>query len=116
MRYLMSWHIREHEMADRSPEWREEVAAFLAVFEDELLASSELEWVEVLAPESQAVVVGPGSEIRDGVYNAEGKPSARVWAVRVDTRGRALEIAARIAGELDTWIELRECFSGAQRP
>ena len=51
MRYLLSWHIRESEMLERSPEWREEVAAFLAVFEDELAMSSELEWIEVLGPE-----------------------------------------------------------------
>lgn len=116
MRYLLSWHIRESELLARSPEWREEIAAFLAEFEDALLAESELDWVEVLDPESQAVVVGPGGETRDGFYNEGGKPSARVWAVRVRNRERALEIAARLAGQLDTWIEVRECMPGAQRP
>lgn len=116
MRYLLSWHIRETEMHGRSPAWREEVVAFLARFEDELFAQSELDWVEVLDPESQAIVVGPGGETRSGFYNEGGKPSARVWAVRVESRDRAVEIAATFAGQLDTWIEVRESLPGAQRP
>lgn len=116
MRYLMSWHIHESELHERSPEWREEVTAFLAEFEGDLLTSSELEWVEVLGPESQAVVVGPGAVIRDGVYNLDGKPAARVWAVRVSNKDRAVELAATLAGELDTWVEVRECMPGSQRP
>ncbi|NLA66348.1 MAG: hypothetical protein GX862_10640 [Leucobacter sp.] len=116
MRYLLSWHIRESELHERSPEWREEALAFLTVFEDELQANSELEWVEALSAESQSVVVGPGGDVREGVYNQAGKPSVRIWVVRVENSARAQEIAARIAGELDTWIEVRECFVGAQRP
>lgn len=116
MRYILSWHIREAEQQARTPAWREETAAFLAQFEDELFVNSELDWVEVLGPESQAIVVGPGQEIREGFYNAGGKPSARVWAIRVTDRARAVEIAAKFAGQLDTWIEVRESLPGAQRP
>lgn len=116
MRYLLSWHIRESEMRDRSPAWREEAVAFLARFEDELFVTSELDWVEVLDPESHAVVVGPGAEVRNGFYNEGGKPSARVWGIRVASRERAIEIATTIAGQLDTWIEVRESLPGAQRP
>lgn len=116
MRYLLSWHIREDELRRRSPAWREEVVAFLARFEDELFASSELDWVEVLDPESHAVIVGPGAEVRPGFYNEGGKPSAKVWGIRVASRDRAIDIAATLAGQLDTWIEVRECLPGAQRP
>lgn len=116
MRYFLSWHTRQAEQQERSPAWREETAAFLARFEDELYASSELDWVEVLNPESQAIVVGPGKEVRSGFYNEGGKPSARIWVVRVTDRDRAVEIAAKLAGQLDTWIEVRECLPGAQRP
>jgi len=116
MRYLLSWHIREAELHDRPSAWREEVVAFLARFEDELFVSSELDWVEVLDPESQAIVVGPGGDVRAGYYNEGGKPSARVWAIRVETRERAREVAATFAGQLDTWIEVRESMPGAQRP
>lgn len=116
MRYLLSWHIREAELRQRSPAWREEIIAFLAQFEDQLFVSAELDWVEVLDPESQAIVVGPGAEIRPGFYNAGGKPSSRVWAVRVANRQRAVELAAQLAGQVDTWIEVRECLEGAQRP
>lgn len=116
MRYLLSWHIRETEMQDRAAEWREEIVAFLARFEDELFLSSELDWVEVLDSESQAIVVGPGGDVRTGFYNEGGKPSARVWAIRVANRDRAREIAAKFAGQLDTWIEVRESMPGAQRP
>ncbi|OAV60502.1 hypothetical protein [Enteractinococcus helveticum] len=116
MRYLLSWHIREEELRRRSPAWREDVVAFLARFEDELFANSELDWVEVLDPESHAVVVGPGAEVRSGFYNEGGKPSARVWGIRVASRERALEVAATLAGQLDTWIEVREILPGAQRP
>jgi len=116
MRYILSWHIRESELRGRSPAWREETAAFLARFEDELFASSELDWVEVLDPESHAIVVGPGAEVRNGFYNEGGKPSARFWAIRVASRQRAIDIASTFAGQLDTWIEVRECLPGAQRP
>ena len=116
MRYFLSWHIREAELHDRSPAWREEVVAFLARYEDELFVSSELDWVEVLDPETQAVVVGPGAEVRSGFYNAGGKPSARIWTIRVASRERAIEIAAKFAGQLDTWIEVRKCLPSAQRP
>lgn len=116
MRFLLSWHIREAEMLDRSPAWREEIVAFLAQFEDELFVNSELDWVEVLDPETQAIVVGPGAEVRNGFYNEGGKPSARVWAIRVASRERAIEIASKFAGQLDTWIEVRESLPSAQRP
>lgn len=116
MRYILSWHIRESELLGRSPAWREEIVAFLARFEDELFSTSELDWVEVLDLESQAVIVGPGAEVRKGFYNEGGKPSARFWAIRVASRERALEIASIFAGQLDTWIEVRECMPGAQRP
>lgn len=116
MRYFLSWHLKETEQRQRSPAWREETTAFLARFEDELFATAELDWVEVLNPESQAIVVGPDQEIRNGFYNAGGKPSVRVWVIRVTNRDRAVEIAAKFAGQLDTWIEVRECLEGAQRP
>ena len=116
MRYVLSWHIREAELRDRSSAWREEVVAFLARFEDELFVASELDWVEVLDPESQAVVVGPGAEVRSGFYNQGGKPSVKIWGIRVVNRERAIEIAATLAGQLDTWNEVRECLPGAQRP
>lgn len=116
MRYLLFWHIRDAELHGRSPEWHEEVASFLAGFEDELAAGSELEWTEVLAPGAQSVVVGPGAELRHGVFDVEGTPLARVWAVRVADRERAVALAAKLAGELDAWVEVRECLPGAQRP
>ena len=116
MRYVLSWHIRETELHDRSPAWREEAVAFLARFEDELFVASELDWVEVLDPELQAIVVGSGAEIRSGFYNQGGKPSAKIWGIRVASRERAIAIAATLAGQLDTWIEVRECLPGAQRP
>lgn len=119
MRYLLFWHARDEELRERSPEWLEEVASFLALFEDDLAQSSELEWAEALAPEHHALLVGPGgesSETRKGAYNVEGKPLTRLWAVKVDERNRVMEIANRLAGELDTWIEVRECLPSSQRP
>lgn len=116
MRYLLFWHAREEELQARTAEWHEEIVEFLAVFEDELEAHSELEWVEVLAPDSQAVVVGPDLVVSEGPYNVNGKPAARIWSIRVADQARATEIANRLAGELDTWIEVRECLEGAQRP
>ena len=116
MRYLLSWHIREAEMRAHSPARREENVAFLARFEDELFTTSELDWVEVLGVESQSVVVGPGGDVRPGFYNEGGKPSDRLWGLRVESRERAREVAATLAGQLDTWIEVRELLPGAQRP
>ena len=79
-------------------------------------STSELDWRETYAPESRSIVVGPGSEARDGHYNEDAKPVHRVWAIRVDTLERAEQIAARLAGELDTWIEVREVLEEAHRP
>lgn len=116
MRYLLFWHIRDEELRARTPEWQEEITEFLTVFENELSERSELEWVEVLAPDTHAVVVGPDLVVSDGPYNVSGKPVARIWSVRVPGKERVTEIAERLAGELDTWIEVRECLEGAQRP
>lgn len=86
--------------------------AFAAKFEDELLASSELEWSEVLGPTDHSRVVGP-----DGAAWAGGVTGvSRVWAVRVGTVDRAHDLAARIASELGANVEVRECLVGAQRP
>ena len=116
MRYLLFWHLRDEELRARTPEWQEEITAFLAIFENELAERSELEWTEVLAPDTQAIVVGPDRVVSTGPYNVNGKPAARIWAVRVADADRATEIASSLAGELDTWIEVRECLEGAQRP
>lgn len=116
MRFVLLVHGRESERLAKPPEWAEEVSAFLAQFEDELIVGSEHDWSEVLGPEAQAVVVGPGGERRNEHYNADGKPLHRMWAVRVENKDRALALAAQLAGELDTWVEVRECFTSAQRP
>lgn len=119
MRYLLFWHARDEEFKERDPKWHEELAAFLSVFENQLAQSSELEWVEALAPEHHAFLVGPGgrsSETRKGCFNIEGSPLTRVWAVRVTERGRALEIANELADGLGTWVEVRECLEASQRP
>lgn len=116
MRFHLFWHIREEELAERSPEWHEEVAAFLVQFSGELEQHSELDWSEVYARESRSSVVGPGGTTRIGHYNEEGKPVRRSWGIRVENLERAQEIAAALAGELDTWIEVREVLEGAQRP
>lgn len=116
MRYLLLWHTDENELRERSPEWHEEIAAFLTRFEDELASTSELEWTEVLAPEAQAVMVGPGPVARDRDPAVEGKPLGRVWAVRAETRDRVVELASELAGELDAWIEVRAALPGSQRP
>lgn len=116
MRYMLLLHGREAERLQRSPEWREEAAAFIARFDDELATSSELEWTEVLDADPQAVIVGPGEAPRPGWCNADGKPLTRIWVVRVETAERAAELAGMLAGELDTWIEVRECLPSAQRP
>lgn len=116
MRYMLLLHTRESEMRQRTPEWIEEAAAFLARFEDRLASASELEWSEVLGDEDAAVVVGPGGVTNPGWYNESGKALSRVWAVRVADPERVRELAGELAGELDTWIEVRECMPSAQRP
>lgn len=116
MRYVLIWHVHDEEFRGRSPEWHEEVVEFLAGFEDRLASRSELEWSEVLDDEAQAFVVGPDLAVSEGHYNMAGKPAARLWAVRVADRARAVELATELAGELDTWIEVRECRDGFQRP
>lgn len=116
MRYVLSWHTRDAELRERSPAWHEEAAAFLARLEGELNAHSELDSTLVLAPDALASVLGPGHERREGHYNSEAKPVARLWVIRTSGRERAEAIAAELAGELDTWIEVREVLEGAQRP
>ncbi|WP_449278503.1 hypothetical protein [Leucobacter sp. GX24907] len=116
MRYMLLLHTREAEMRQRTPEWIEEAASYLARFEDRLASNSELEWTEVLGDEDAAVVIGPGAETRPGWYNENGRALSRVWAVRVESVERVTELAGELAGELDTWIEVRECMPSSQRP
>lgn len=116
MRYMLLLHFSESDLDERTPEWVEEAVGFLSRFEDELAVRSELEWAEVLASEAHAELVGPGGERRLGRFNAEGAPLGRLWVVRVDDEARVRELAGLLAGELDAWIEVRECLPGSQRP
>lgn len=90
----------------------EAAVAFASKFEDELLKASELEWSEVLGPTERSRVVGPDGEAWAGGVTGV----SRVWAVRVGTTDRALDLAARIASALGVNVEVRECLVGAQRP
>ena len=92
----------------------EAAVAFCARLEDELAASSELEWSEVHAPAEHARSDAPDGSVAEG---AAGAPAlTRLWAIRVADAARAQELAARIAHELAARVELRECLAGAQRP
>lgn len=116
MRYMLLLHGTEAEFRGRPPEWIEEVLAFLARFEDELAGRSELEWSETLEVPEHAETVGPGGEAQPGWFNAEASPLRRLWVIRVADHARARELAGLLAGELDAWVEVRECMPTAQRP
>lgn len=116
MRYMLMAHGLESALIERGPVWIEEIVGFFARFEDALASSSELEWTEALDSDELAEVVGPGDERRAGWYNEAGKPLRRLWVVRVDSHERARELAGELAGELDTWVEVRRCLPGSQRP
>lgn len=113
MRYLLLVQgAYPEEDAARDSERIEGDVAFASTFDDELAATSELEWSEVLGPDDRSRVVGPdGSAWSGGVTGV-----SRVWAVRVGTVDRAHELAGRIASELGVNVEVRECLAGAQRP
>ncbi|MBL3688147.1 hypothetical protein D3248_14465 [Leucobacter zeae] len=116
MRFMLMLHGTDAEYRSKPPEWVEEVVGFLTSFEDGLATRSELEWTEVLGPDARAEVVGPGGATREGWYDEQGEPLRRIWVIRVPDRERAVELAELLAGELDAWVEVRECLPGAQRP
>lgn len=116
MRYLLMFHGFEDAQIAKGPLWLEEAMAFLLKFEDELALNSELEWAETLDDEENSVVIGPGGETREGWYNEEGKPLRRLWAVRTSDPERIKQLAGQLAGELDTWIEVRKTLPTAMRP
>ena len=116
MRYMLILHGTEAALLERAPEWREEAVEFMARFNDELAVSSELEYTELVDDEAHAVCVGPGGDVTEGWYNKGARPLQRIWVVRVAGEERARELAGRIAGELDTWVEVRRCLAGAHRP
>lgn len=93
----------------------EAAVAFCARLEDELAASSELEWSEVLAPAEHARSYAVEGSVTEGLAGAVSALT-RLWAIRVADAARAQELAARIAHELTARVELRECLAGAQRP
>lgn len=116
MRYLLlaSTPAATHHPTEQGAALIEGAVAFCARLEDELAASSELEWYEVLAPPATSRVFAP-----DGQPQAD--PGAdwalsRVWAVRVSGVARAHELASLVARELGARVEVRECLAGAQRP
>ena len=92
----------------------EAAVAFCARLEEELAASSELEWSEVLAPADHARSFAADGSVTEGTAGAPAL--TRLWAIRVADAARAAELAARIARELTARVELRECLAGAQRP
>ncbi len=116
MRYMLLLHGREEDVHVTSPERVEEIAAFLARFDDELMSGSELDWTEGLASEVGALVVDPDGDSREAWLNAGGLPLERVWVVRVPDAGRARAIAARLASGVGAAVEVRECLPSAQRP
>lgn len=117
MRYLLLLRGLDPNLRRRSLSWVEEVTSFLARFDDELASRSELEWSEVLAPVSQATIVGlSGSEHGADTIDDASETIARVWAVRVADRARAVEISRDLAEALGTRIEMRECMPSSQKP
>ncbi|MBP1326426.1 acyl-coenzyme A thioesterase PaaI-like protein [Leucobacter exalbidus] len=120
MRYLLMVHGAAHTgeasarlvHAGRSAAQIEAAVTFAAALEDELAASSELEWSEVLDEPGRAQQFGA-----DGLPAAGGGSSlTRVWAVRVTDPARAYALGERIARGLTARVEVRECFAGSQRP
>ena len=116
MRYMLMVHRLDADALERSTEWIEETVGFLARFEDRLATTSELEWSEVLGSDAHAELIGPDGAASPGWFNTSGKPLRRMWAVRVSSHERAIELAEELAGELDTWVEVRECMPTSQRP
>lgn len=116
MRYMLLLHGREESVHTTPPEQVEEIAAFLARFDDELMMNSELDWTEVLASEINAETVDPAGVVRPTWANAASQPLERIWVVRVADEARAHEIAAALAAGTRAVIEMRECLPSAQRP
>lgn len=116
MRYMLLLHGREESVHTTPPEQVEEIAAFLARFDDELMMSSELDWAEVLASEINADLVDPSGAVQHTWLNADSQPLERIWVVRVADEARAHEIAAALAAGTRSVIEVRECLPSAQRP
>ena len=116
MRFLLLHHESELEAADRPAEAIESALAFLTRFEDELATRSELEWSEVLGPDSGAEFFIPGGQVEAGPGEGGGQLLRRVWAVRVASEARARELAGELADGIAARIELRECLPGSQRP
>lgn len=86
-------------METATPEWIEEMIAFMGQIDQELTASGELVFQQGLADGSTAKTVRATAGVpvaTDGPF-AEAKESlVGFWVVDVDSEARAIEIASRI--------------------
>lgn len=100
-------------MATKTPEWIENMIAFMTKLDQDLTESGELVFQQGLADGSTAKTVGLQGGVpvaTDGPF-AEAKESlVGFWVVDVESEARAIEIAAEIVKVIEAPVEVRHAM------
>jgi hypothetical protein len=116
MKFMIMVFGGRAELQAKPSELIEQVVGFLVRLEDELAASGELVYSEVLEGGDSATLVDEHGGSRRGSFNAPDAPLSRYWVVKVPDESRAIEIAASVAAVVESPVEVRQCLAQFLRP
>lgn len=107
-------------------------AAFMQAFSQKLAAAGEMASAQGLASPEQALLVRAGSDgkpVTDGVFPESKEFLAGYWIIDVDSRERAIELAAEVSQAPGApvigpdgkpvahfWVEVREVMTHRPEP
>jgi hypothetical protein len=115
VKYMIMMFGDQSGMADKSPEWIQDMIGFMHTLNQDLENAGELVSAEGLADASQAKTVSLRNGLpvaTDGPF-AESKESlAGYWIVDVEGEKRAIEIASRVVAFTEGPLEVRQVMAG----
>ncbi len=116
MKFMIMVFGDEANLHAKPPEWVATTTSFMARLDDELAASGELVFSEVLEDGNAATLVDRHRGVHRGSIAGRGSPVSRFWVVTVPDEQRALDIAGSVAEVIGGAVEVREVRQGSQRP
>jgi hypothetical protein len=113
MKYMIMTFGDQSGLAERPPEWIQQMIEFMMRIDGELRETGELVFQQGLgdSPEAKTVRFEDGAAVASkGPVAAPNDSLAGFWIVDVQDEVRAIEIAGRISEAADAPIEVRQCM------